>query len=79
MTRDQYNSLLPHKLILDAMYDCLDKGTELPSAPRFLINSLIDMHDELSGSKPTDRSCGACCTEAVKDTLRRYKAYESRI
>lgn len=72
MTESMYISLAPHKLILDAMYDCLDKGTELPSAPRFLINSMVDMHDELSGSKPTDRSCGACVTEAVKEIGRAH-------
>lgn len=77
MTPQQYNSLLPHKLILDSMYDCLDKGLALPSAPSFLINTLVDMKDE-QGGKPTDKSCGACVTEAVKDTLRRYKGYEKK-
>jgi hypothetical protein len=78
MTELQYNSLLPHKLIVDAMYDCLDKGLQLPSAPSFLINTMIDIKDNVTGQKPTDKSCGACVTEAVKDTLRMYKAYENK-
>lgn len=76
MTSEQYNSLLPHKDTLDAMYDCLDKGLTLPSAPSFLISTLVDISQ--GEGKPVDRSCGACVNEAVKDTLRKYKGYGNK-
>ena len=77
MNEQQYNSLLPHKLILDSMYDCLDKGTTLPSAPHFLISTMVDISQ--GEGKPVDRSCGACVDEAVKDCLRKYKGYADSI
>lgn len=79
MNVNMYNSLLPHKELIDAAFVCIDKHTELPSFPRFLINTMIAYWDELSGKSPTDKSCGACVTEAVKEVVKRFKMYEDSI
>lgn len=75
MSEQMYNTLLPHKLMMDAAYLCIDKHTELPSFPRSLVNLMVDYWDEISGTKPTDRTCGACVTEAMKEIIKRFSNY----
>lgn len=77
MTQAQYNKLTPHKQFLDAVLDCMEKALPIPSIPRALSLTLVDISEE-TGGRPVDRACGDCVESAIKDTLRKYKIYESQ-
>lgn len=76
MTEAQYNKLKPHSVFIKAMIDCMEKCTPLPDISHNIAKVMIDISEQ-TGGRPVDRSCGDCVTNAIKDTLRKYREYEN--
>lgn len=71
MTQEQYNSLLPFKTTLDAMFMCIDKDLVMPSISRSIENMMIEINGE-----HLDTTCGACVTEVIKKVVKQFRYYE---
>lgn len=77
MTDEVYNAMLPHKVFLKTMYECIDKGLQCPDPPRSVVGLMVESYQKSDPKRsPVDWGCSSCVMSALKQITIEFINYD---